>query len=341
MTTSPRRLSLFVQTVYAQLLDQLRDASPVGRRPGSFVSKRVQGKRYWYLQRSQNGKQKQDYIGPDSDELSRLIKDVRAGTQLRKQLSKMASGGGAYVVQSAHRKILELLADAGVFRLGAVLIGAHAFSVYGNMLGVKWDREIVATQDIDVAQDCDLKVAVAREASIDLPQKLEEWKAMTLLPVPPSPLNPTGTVTSFRDRDSELRLELLTPMKGRERAGSIELPHLNAAAQPLRFLDYLIEEPMEAAVVGGDGVLVNIPQPSRFALHKLIVAGRRTRKEKRRKHLAHAASLCWVLLEEEPDELALAWRTLVSRGPAWEKSARKSLAKLDSALRSRLEEILG
>lgn len=339
----PARLSLFVQTIYSQLLEDLRDAAavtPVGTRPGSFVEKTIQGKRYWYLQVTRGGKQVQKYLGPHSDELYDLIERVRASTRLRKNLSSMAAAGGAYVAPSAHRAVLGMLADAGLFQGGAVLVGAHAFGVYGNMLGAKWDRDLTHTQDNDLAHDPRMAIAVARHHAIDLPRKLDEWSKMTFLPVPPSPLNPTHPVTSFRVRGGELKLELLTPLRGRERDAPIQLPQLKVAAQPLRFLDYLIEDPVQAAVVGGDGVLVNVPQPARFALHKLLIAGRRNTPDKRRKDLAHAESLCWVLVDDDPGELADAWAAVSSRGKKWSKGARDGLAKLDEAVRARVAEVI-
>ncbi len=50
---------------------------------------------------------------------------------------------------------------------------------------------------------------------------------------------------------------------------------LNSAAEPVRFLDYLIEENQPAAVPMGSGLLIRIPAPARFALHKLVVSRRR------------------------------------------------------------------
>jgi hypothetical protein len=86
------------------------------------------------------------------------------------------------------------LADAGLFQIGAVLVGSHAFGLYGNLLGAKWDRAITHTQDIDIAHDPTLQVAVRRIAPVDIPKKLEEWSAMTFLPVPPSPVLATRFV---------------------------------------------------------------------------------------------------------------------------------------------------
>jgi hypothetical protein len=44
-------------------------------------------------------------------------------------------------------------------------------------------------------------------------------------------------------------------------------------AQPLHFLEYLLEAPERAVTVSGDPILVNVP--ACFALHKLVVAAMR------------------------------------------------------------------
>jgi len=48
-----------------------------------------------------------------------------------------------------------------------------------------------------------------------------------------------------------------------------------AAAFPLRFLDYLIYEPIRAVLLHGAGVPVLIPSPERYAIHKLLIGSRR------------------------------------------------------------------
>jgi hypothetical protein len=45
--------------------------------------------------------------------------------------------------------------------------------------------------------------------------------------------------------------------------------------QPLRFLVFLILDREPAVLLHATGVLVSVPTPQRFALHKLIVARRR------------------------------------------------------------------
>jgi hypothetical protein len=68
---------------------------------------------------------------------------------------------------------------------------------------------------------------------------------MGFFPVPP--FNPKGPSTLFRVRGSLLRVDLLTTAAGRARPSPVFLPRWNAAAMPLRYLDYLLEEPVRAA----------------------------------------------------------------------------------------------
>ena len=137
-----------------------------------------------------------------------------------------------------------------------------------------------------------------------------------------------------------MEVEILTPLVDKERKAPIQIPALGAAATPLRFLDYLIEETQPGAVLGGSGVLVNVPRPGRFAFHKLIVASKRSRGTlgvtKAPKDRAQASALLRVLLEELPGEIRIAWKELSSRGRAWVSAATSSLVRLDEDLVTQL-----
>jgi hypothetical protein len=112
---------------------------------------------------------------------------------------------------------------------------------------------------------------------------------------------------------------------------------LGAAATPLRFLDYVIEETQPGAVLGGRGVLVNVPRPGRFAIHKLVVAGRRgSRQTKAAKDLLQASALLSLLVTDLPGEISLAWKALSARGAGWVTAARVGLKQLDPELMSSL-----
>lgn len=59
--------------------------------------------------------------------------------------------------------VTKALADAGLFRLRAVLIGSVAFSTYAGMLGVRLPSAVMQTGDADFAQDFAISAGVPRQ----------------------------------------------------------------------------------------------------------------------------------------------------------------------------------
>jgi len=90
-------------------------------------------------------------------------------------------------------------------------------------------------------------------------------------------LNDDRGTTKFQ-ANGGLRVEFLTPNRGSDDRTGIpaRMPSLGgAAAEPLRFLDFLIHEPVRTVMLYKGGIPVFVPDPARFAIHKLIVAARR------------------------------------------------------------------
>lgn len=115
---------------------------------------------------------------------------------------------------------------------------------------------------------------------------------------------------------------------------------IGAGATALRFLDFLIEDPVEAVLVAPDGgISITVPRPERFAIHKLIVAAYRplTESAKRSKDLHQAAQLIAVLSEERKRELRAAMRKARGAGQKWEKAITNSIASLPAEIRLLLQ----
>jgi hypothetical protein len=226
---------------------------PVG---GSLVSKKIGNGRYWYLQRVEEGRKTQTYLGAETPELLQRIesaKEQRAVASVdvrrRKELVSMLIAGGAAQEAPAFANVLQVLADVFIIRLGGVLVGTHAFTCYGNMLGVRFEAQTLRTADIDVAQNATISVGIARQASLDL---LEKLKAVEPRFAAVPELDARDPSTSFKIRGRDLRVDFLTSAVRGGRGKPIPLPHLNVAAQPLQRLEYLIEKrrrrrPSEAA----------------------------------------------------------------------------------------------
>jgi len=336
-------------TLYAELLDQsiqLTASEAVnGVLRGSFTSKKIKGNTYWYLQKSQGEKKHQIYLGPESPALLDWIDQSKSSTAIldieRKNLarmSRMLTTGGATSEPAAVLKALLLLSESRVFQLGGILIGTLAFRSYANLLGVRFDRSSLQTQDLDIAQDPSIGVALARETSTVELEELINASGLDLHPVPP--LDPRRPSTSFKVRGRDLRIDFLTPMRGKDSQNPVFLPAFQLSAQPLRHLEYLLTRETQAVVLGNEAVLVNLPDPGRFAIHKLWLSTRRPTAfhTKAKKDILQAGQLIEVLLDDRPEDLADAFVELPNTTAR--NAVLKASKKLESDLASRLRETL-
>lgn len=334
------RLPAEAQTLFAELTERLRAqeaARSFASLPGSFARKRVAGGEYWYFKTSAGpGAQKEYFVGPEGPETQAIMRAHAAGRGEAAaaeagiaRLCAMLRQGGATLTDAASAKVISGLASAGVFRLGAVLVGTHAYLALGNLLGVRWQSSL-RTQDIDLAAARGLEIAVP-QTEADLPATLESLR-MGFLPVPG--LSPKAPQTSFKVRGQTLRVDLLTPARGRRDGKAVQIARFKAAAQPLEFLDYLLEASVPVPLLNGGATLANVPDPARFALHKLILAARRPVAEqtKAAKDRRQAVELIAVLHEDRSGDLALAASALRKRSDKLRSRLAAQLAKLPPEL---------
>jgi hypothetical protein len=343
----PLKLPLVAQTTYAELmdlcaLDEFDAAFPPN---GSFVAVTVKGRRYWYYQygaADATGRQPRKYVGPDGESTAELVARhgaIKSSYRQRRSLVTVLRKYGLPSPFDETGKILRGLASAGVFRLRGSVIGTVAYQTYGGILGVKLPAPAVQTADLDLAQSRAISVAIAQDeqtpAFLDVLQKIEpSFRAIPNLHGP----NIAATYVNGQN----YRVELLTDNRGPENDRPAALPALGTYAQPLRFLDFLLADAIRAAVLWDGGVLVNVPQPERYAVHKLIVSERRTATAaKRPKDLYQASSLFDALAEHRTHDLAAAWNEAYNRGPQWRKHLRDALVHLDPLGRDRLLYAIG
>jgi len=345
-----QRLPETVHTLYAELLDQVlqaeAEAIAVGLPPsGSFVSKQVKGHTYWYLQRTVAGRREQTYLGPDSPELLGWIDRVRearverrADARRRTELVDMLVAGGATAAMPAPGRVIQALGEAAVFRLGGVLVGTHAFLAMTNVLGARFEGRHVRTEDVDIAHDPRLAIALGpTDSPTDVPSALAEVD-QRFFGVPG--LDPRQPSASFKVRGRDLRVDFVTPRGRRPSDAPVELRRFRVAARPLEFLSYLLEDTIQAVVLYDSGILVNVPQPARFALHKLWLASHRpaAMQARARKDLAQAEALLEVLVEDRPRDLERAWAAVGERRKA---QVRQGLERLEPRLRERVAKAAG
>lgn len=338
-----------IQTLYAELSERLaayEAARSFSTLKGSFATKRVSGANYWYFKTSASASGQREYsVGPDTPATRAVIeayqKDRAAVVEVESNIARLCAmlrQGGAMMTDTVSAKVISGLGSAGVFRLGGVLVGTHAYIALGNVLGVRWQSSL-STQDIDILARPVLEVAIG-EVEADLPATLESLN-MGFLPAPG--LDPRRPETSFVVRGKTLRVDLLTPAQGRRSGAPVRIPRLKASAQPLEFLDYLLEATVDVPIINGGATMVKVPDPARFALHKLIVSMDRpvAFQAKAAKDRQQAAEMIEVLMQDRPGDIELAAENINARGPGWRKRLKEGVARLPDTLADAKQKING
>ena len=324
------------RTLYAELVQRSLDASFDAAFPltGSFIRTTVKGRDYWYYEDRRSGTRRR-YVGPAVDpEIGRRVEEFgRSKEQFqgrRRLVSTLVREARFTAPDRLTGDIVEALERAGLFRLRAVLIGTIAFQAYSAYLGIRLPGAIVQTGDADFAQF----FSIANEIEDEIPSILDVLKAVdpTFRPIPH---RGDGRYTSQYINGSSYLVEFLTPNRGSDDyAGKpARMPTLgDTAAQPMRFMDFLIHEPVHAIMLHGDGIPVLVPAPERYAVHKLIVANQRLTGSgiaKREKDLQQSRQLFEALVVARMDrELADAFVEAWERGPSWQEAIRGGLGYL-------------
>lgn len=333
-----QRLPLAVQNAYSDLLDRLLDDA-ILETGGTPVLRTIRGRSYWYARSYVGDQEKERYLGSDTpafrERIERLqgqIADLRERQAGRRPLVQMLRIKGVPRIDAGTGQVLQALARAGVFRLRGVLVGTHAFRLYPLILGVAIPEAQHATEDIDLAQFQEISVALDDKVDPRIQEALAQVGKLT----PAASLYRTQP-TGYRVADT--LVEILTPNRGPDREAPVELPALGVHAKPLRFLDFLLAGATPAAVPYRSGVLVSVPQPARYAVHKLIVSTRRvqTAAAKARKDVEQAMALVRVLARDQPDELAGAYHEASDRGEQW----RRALARGAGRMPRDVQDVLG
>lgn len=219
------------------------------------------------------------------------------------------------------RKILKVFADNGLFSEGVELIGSWCFQLYQKHLGAK--SFPLRTQDIDFL----VPSPYHGKAHSDFIEQLEKL----------------GFNRDFKSNGSlylwnaDLKIEFITPEKGAGTDNAIKIKKLGINAIPLRFVAFLLKDPI---TIIDDGIRICVPNPTNFCLHKLIISSRRKKIDKSLKDLEQAICTSVILdlgeLQSSFEFLPKGWRQAIIR--TLEKAQEKlpllseEIAKLHSTL---------
>jgi hypothetical protein len=330
-----KTIDLVYRTMFAELVQRSLDASfeTDFSTAGNFVRVPVKGRDYWYFEETQPKKARK-YVGPAED--TEITKRVEAFRQIkenlrgrRKLVSTLIREAGLTAPDRFTGDVVEAMGNAGIFRLRGVLVGTVAFQTYAGYLGVRLPGASLQTGDADFAQHYSISSAV----DDSLPPVLNILRSVdpTFREIP-NRYDP-ARVTQFENA-ARYKVEFLTPNRGSDDFAdhASPMPALGgASAQPLRFLDFLIHEPIRTVMLHRSGVPVIVPSPERYAVHKLIVASRRQSDAngiaKREKDVFQVSLLIEALMEtRRQDDLAEVFAEAWGRGQSWREAIQKGLS---------------
>jgi hypothetical protein len=299
---------LLLQTAYSELkrLAGEQRLLLVGT-PGSVSEREVKGSRFLYRQYYDAlGAKSADYIGPaaDADALARadLIREQISLAAEIASTTRILFGQGYARADDRVCAILAALANQGLFRAGALVIGSYAYAACLNDAGAR--AATFATEDIDVARDRALSLELAEGATFE--SILAESK-VPLFAIPTLDRKQPSTSYTTRGRE-RLRVDLVVPTQERM-PKVLPVRELRTHAMGLPHLRYLVAETVDGLVMGRHSVVpVKIPRSERLALHKMLVSQlRAATSDKRTKDIEQAAVLVAILSEQAPTALAEAF----------------------------------
>jgi hypothetical protein len=331
------RLDIVYTTLIAELLERSLDAQFDADfdEAGAFVKITAKGRNYWYYKPStrQDEKQTRIYVGPAEDEqISKRVLTFQRNKSdyqaRRKIVSTLTREARLFRPEPRVGDLVEAFWKAGLFRLRGCLVGTVAYQTYGTLLGCRFPNVAMQTGDIDLAQFHSISVAV----NDSIPPVLDVLRSVDESFKPAPSLNDAAGATKYVGADG-LRVDFLTPNRGSDDlvGKPAKMPSLGgAAAEPLRFLDFLIYEPVRTVMLHKGGIPVLVPDPCRFAVHKMIVAARRSAgSQKDLKDLGQADQLAEALKAVgRAEELRDVFQEARDRGPSWREALDASLARM-------------
>lgn len=318
-------IPLNFQTMYADLLQSVALADVDH---GSVSVRKIKGKEYLYVTTKDGSKRHQRSLGRASDPAVQAKADeIRRAAAHAKALRTTVSA-----LKKAHipspslplGRVLEVVANADLFKQGVVLVGTAAYQTYPCLVGAYLPSSALTTSDADLL----VSSFVAR----DEPQDLEEILQRA---------DPTFKAHMSRDdilpkvfkAANSFQVDILTQF-GRGRKSPVRIDDLQCSAEALTFMEYLGEESTEAVALYGTGVLVSVPPPIRYAIHKLLIAQeRKASSPKRAKDLKQAKDLIDVFLETDSAAFEEALEEARDRGPKWKKNIDASLHDMNRKAR--------
>jgi hypothetical protein len=174
-----------------------------------------------------------------------------------------------------------------------LLIGSWPMTIYAEHFTLSY---ALATDDIDFAVENAVRVPAKRSETI--PEILDRLGY--------TPVKDYSGIETFLHGTFEV--EFITHRRGGEAPPSVVIPPWKVSAQPLPFIDMLFIRPNTVTI---EDFSIRIPSPEAFMMHKLIIAQRRTGRDKeakKEKDLQQCSALVEIVQIEEVQRIVSRYR---------------------------------
>lgn len=316
-----RPIPLNFQTLYADLAQNAHGST---FEHGSVVVRKRRGRDYLYVVSKDGASRSERYLGHTGDpraaeEADRIRLAAEQARTLRTTVSALKQARIPAPSLPIGR-VVEAVANAGLFNQGVVLIGTVAFQTYGCVLGYFLPGAALMTNDTDLLVASFVADGKKRDMEAILKRADPTFRAE---------MHHDDRLPKLFRSSNNLSVDILTKY-GRGRRSPVLVDELTCSAEALTFMEYLAEESIDAVVLYGSGILVKVPPPIRFALHKLLIAQERQGKtlSKKAKDLVQARDLMDIFLETDSATLASELEDVRSRGARWKKNINTSLREI-------------
>jgi hypothetical protein len=188
--------------------------------------------------------------------------------------------------------LLRELDRIGFFSHG-LLIGSWPMTIFADHFTLAY---ALTTDDIDFAVEHAVRVSSQTRETI--PEILDRLGYTSIKDY-------SGIETFLH---GTFEVEFLTHRRGGDAPPTVIIPPWKVSAQPLPFIDMLFIRPTTVRL--GD-FCIRIPSPEAFVVHKLIIAQRRTGRDKaakKEKDLQQCSALVEIVLPEEVQRIVSEYR---------------------------------
>ena len=315
-------IPLSLMTLYADLVQSMDIGAAV-----SVSTKVITGIRYLYASEREGMVWKQRLVGregdPEAEAEAARVRSANSQNRQRQTTVRALKAMGLPGPSIQLGRVMQAVADAGLFKRGIVLVGTGAYTTYAPLVGAFLPAQAMMTGDADLSV---AKLAATTDTAGEGLLSVLRNADKSFAPVRE---NDDSASPHRFTADDKFMVEVLTPPRRGKGLRTVPVPALGCSAVPLPFMDFLIEDSVETVALYRGGVQVRVPAPERYAVHKLIIAQRRDKRSaKKPKDLMQAKALIEALHVSDPGAIEAALSAARAKGKAWRETIAKSIGAL-------------